>query len=504
VRRLLILVVAAVSFLGFGATGVVRMPSQVALQETSQEATETPASTVQRVFNLGESYAGAGYQLTPHSLLTAASTRPGFAELRLGIHLLNDGLTPIALSDYGLPDTEGRVNLFIQDSKANRWPIDLLQPLNGSRPGSEVIELEPGLGTRWTLGFQVPTDLVATSRLILVIDGTRVSEWDLSTANVGVEYAPPPISTVAIGAQFPWDVQQRATVTGIGSMVCGDPAIEPVAHIITVAMEVENSAGTEYVWPGVQFPDVPAIAQWGDGSSARLTLETFVGEDPGFFHYLGGAGVVLPPLETVQRAFVMAAPRDGRFVDISTLPDGIWLRPPAAAGGAIWVDLSTAAPSIGIDPAMCDLGELPSPIPYAFSPSPKFTVLGEGPFPDPAAQDLAARELLRSALAAAGIYFDGHAQTFASATADAMQAIAPNLTWASHTAGSSLPATVGTAWFAVSSADQNDFYVITMSASGTWFCNLMTAYSSTSSFSGPTSTETAALCIPSLTGDENA
>jgi hypothetical protein len=504
VRRLLIVLVAAASFLAMGTVGVVLIPSHAALQETTDDE-EEPQPTIERVFQLGEAYPGDGYALTPHSIVSAASPdRPGFSEVRLDVHLLNTGTDPIELADFGLPDISGTVTLFVEDGGGETWPLDLLHPLDGSRPGSEVRALQPGLSARWTLGFEVPTPLVATAKLVLIEAGARVSEWDLATASVGVEFSPPSITTVTIGSSFPWDTEQRVTVTGIGSRVCGDPRIEPVAHIITVTMDVDNAASTEYRWPGLRFPDVPAIAQWSDGSSARVSLDTHVGTDDDLFRYFGGAGALLPPLDTTARAFVMAAPRDGRFVDIAALPAGMWLRPPAAGSEAIWLDLTGVAPSVGIDPALCDLGVLPAPIPYSYGPSPKFTVFGEGPFPDTAAQDLAAQELIRSALAAAGMYFDGHGLTFNSVTAADLSAVAPTITWVGHTAGASLPSTVGTVWFDRRPANRNEFYVITRSASGAWFCSVLDAYTSTTSFSGPTARDTAELCIPALAGDDEA
>ena len=51
---------------------------------------------------------------------------------------------------------------------------------------------------------------------------------------------------------------------------------------------------------------------------------------------------------------------------------------------------------------------------------------------------------------------------------------------------------------------QNDFYVITQSASGKWFCSLMTAYSQTVSFSATSSVDAAELCIPELSSGEEA
>lgn len=503
-RRLLVVVVVSASLFTLAATGVAAVPGApvAALQEEPVEAdAPAPAS---RVFLLGEAYAGDGYVLTVHAVRSAPSLhRPGFTEVRAGVHLHNDGSDPVVLPEHGGFDPTGTAGLYVADDRGNEWPLDVLHPLEGALNGSDVIVVEPGLSARWTAGFQVPVDRVAASRIVYEIGGVAVAEWDLASASVGVEFASPEATTIALGTSFPWDEDLRATVTGYGSRVCGDPSIESVAHIVTVTVAVDNAASREYVWPGVRFPEVPATAQWADGSSGRMSLETHVGSDPGLFRYLGAAGSLLPPEQVVERAFVMVAPRDGRFVDLSAQPSGIWLRPPAAGDGAVWVDLAGVAPTVGIDAAMCDLGELSAPIPYAYAPSPKFAVLGEGPFPDPEAQDREATTLLLNALAAAGIWFDGHGLTFNAVTAADLTAVAPTISWTAHTAGSSLPATVGTVWFDRRVANRNEFYAITRSASGTWFCSLMDAYATTVSFSGPTATSTAALCIPALGGDDD-
>jgi len=502
VRRVLAVVVLAVAFLIVGAAApLVTTPNAAGFQEeptTTQEG-EQPLSTVERILSLGEAYSGNGYTLTPTAAFWESSPdRAGYSEVRLNVNLVNQTLAAIPLSDYGLPEVEGEIEFFLQDARANRYSINLPQPLRASRPGSEITALERGLSSRWTLGYQLPESLVETSRLVLVVSGTRVAEWDITTGPVGVEWAAPPFSTVQIGSQFPWDTSQRATATSTGTLVCGDPSIEPVAHIFTVAFQIENNAASDYPWPGMQYPAVPVIAQWADGSSARMSLETHVGDPDPYFHVFGAAGVVIPALQTAERAFVMAAPRDGRFVDISRLPSGLWMLPPA--GGPIWLDLEGTAPSIGIDPALCDLGEFPAPLPYAFAPSPKF--IGSDDLDREEAQDEFAHSLLRSAVSASGLYYDANGLTFRNVTTADLEQYGPNIDWVATNAGTALSSGVGRVYWDTFADRRNDFYVITQSASGSWICNHMRAYDRTVSFTAATSTDAAELCLPELAGED--
>lgn len=502
-QRVFITTVALALFLTLGASGaLVALTAETVPPLAVLQAEDEAEVTILRTKNLGEAFEAQGWTVTPTAVLgVESSARAGFAEIRLGVQLLNQTYAPIPLSDYGLPDVDGRVRLFVEDATGKPWPLEFLRPLDASRPGSEITALEPGLLSRWTLGFDIPEQTASGSVLTLVIDGTRVAEWDLTTANTIVEWAPPDITMVQLGAQFPWDSQQRVTATELGSLVCGDEAIEPVAHIVTVTFEVANSADAEYSWPGVRYPTTPAIAQWADGSSARMALETHVGSPDPYFRFLGGAGTLLPPLSISERAFVMAAPRDGRFVDLTQMPNGLWIDRPE--GDPIWLDLANVQPTVGIDPALCDLGEYPAPVPYAFAPSPKYSAGGEGPFANVAAQDLAAQSLLRSALSSAGLYFDGNGQTFVGVTTNDLAEIGPNINWVAHTAGTDITSAVGDVYWDTIANKRNDFYVITQSASSTWHCSLMSAYETTLSFAATTALDAAELCLPSVDEEES-
>ena len=74
--------------------------------------------------------------------------------------------------------------------------------------------------------------------------------------------------------------------------------------------------------------------------------------------------------------------------------------------------LSEVAPTLGIDPACCDLGLLGAPIPYAFGPSLSFSsTAGQAPCPH-GEQDTQAELLISNALAAGGTYYNANGFTW--------------------------------------------------------------------------------------------
>ena len=194
----------------------------------------------------------------------------------------------------------------------------------------------------------------------------------------------------------------------------------------------------------------------------------------------------------------MAAPRDGRFVDLARMPLGIWLYPPNEE--ARFLVLSETAPSLGIDPAFCDLGFLGAPIPYAFGPSPKFVFGGEGPFSNPVELNDQAQLLLTNALAAAGMFYEANGSTFVGVTSSDLAQYGPNITWQQTTAGTAITTAVDEVyWDAV---DSNEFFVMTESATGAWFCAHTVANITTGYGSGLTSLEAGELCLASAFGSE--
>jgi hypothetical protein len=452
--------------------------------------TEEPESASVQVLQLGEAYSGPGYQLVADgSFFDASPLRVGYSELRVGILVHNTSPLPLPYSDFGLPNLVGLPRLIVVDSQADIYPVDLLHPVQGSQPGADLISIEPGMSARWTLGFQVPTATVASARLVLVDGGQWVAEWDLSTEPVSTGFLPEPDAVVTLGDSIPWDTQVRAAVTEYGSLTCGDPSIEPVAQIVGVTVEVSNTDNAEYLWPSVAYPTVPSIVQWADGGAAKAVLETFVG-DRETLERVDGATTVLPPQSTEERAWVMAAPRDGRFVTVSAPPRGVWLYPPA--GGSVFVAFQGAAPTIGIDPALCDIGFLGAPVAYAFGPSPKFLVGGEGPFVTPTEADEEAVLLLTNALSASGLYYDDN---------DLLE-YGPNIDWVANDADDVQTAGVDVVYWDGVDDRPDQIFLITQSAAGTWFCATADAFLVPTYGDGSSYVMAGEICLPAVFGSD--
>jgi hypothetical protein len=492
VRRLFGILVAAALFVGVAAASADTTEASV-IVAVAQDAEEGP----DRVLKLGEAYSGPGYELIAQaSFSEVIPNRPGYSQILVGVILKNTSPAQYVYNDLGFPTLPGRPELIVRAGNGV-YPIDLLHPVVGARPGSDVTAINPGMTVRWTYGYQVPTSALGDPELELVSDEGLLATWDLNAPPVEVGFAPVDADLIAIGDQISWDEKVRVSATSYGSLVCGDPTIEPVAHIIAVVFEVTNTNETEYLWPGVSTPRTPAIAQWSDGGAARFVLDTYVG-DQEVLHKPDAATTVFPPSTTLERALLMAAPRDGRFVDLARMPLGVWLYPPNEE--ARFLVLSEVAPSLGIDPAFCDLGFLGAPIPYAFGPSPRFVFGGEGPFPNPIELNDQAQLLLTNALAAAGMYFEANGFTFAGVTTSDLTQYGPNITWQETAAGSSIATAIGEVyWDAV---DSDVFFVMTESAAGAWFCANTIANLATNYGTGLTSVEAGELCIAAAFGGE--
>lgn len=492
VRRVFGVLVAAALFVGAAAASADTTDTSV-FTALAQEAEDAPAETLL----LGEAFTGPGYELIAQaSFSEVVPNRPGFSQILVGVILKNTSTVQYAYNDLGFPTLPGRPELIVRAGNGV-YPIDLLDPVVGARPGSDVTVVNPGMTVRWTYGYQVPTSALGDPELELHSDEGLLASWDLTAQPVNVGFAPVDSDLVAIGDEIAWDEKVRVSATSYGSLVCGDPTIEPVAHIIAVVVEVTNTNETEYLWPGVSTPQTPAIAQWSDGSAGRFVLDTYVG-DQEVLNKPDAATTAFPPSTTLERAFLMAAPRDGRFVDLARQPLGIWLYPPN--GEARFLVLSEVAPTLGIDPAFCDLGFLGAPIPYAFGPSPRFVYGGEGPFVSAAEQDTQAELLISNALAAGGAYYDANGFTLAGVTSEDLSQYGPNIEWQEHTAGSPVATAVGEVYWDEVSPDE--FFVMTESTSGTWFCADTIAHLNTVSGDGASAAEAGELCLAEVFGDE--
>jgi hypothetical protein len=488
VRKGLLVVVAALGLLISGGITAIAAPAVAPTTAALQQAVFPVPSAIA----LGETVNVAGAEVTVDNAFVAPSLdNPSISEVRASITLRNSGDSAIDYNADAWLSSTATSTLRVRGSNDAVYPIDRAHPSSASIPGTNVSKIEPGYAARWTVGFQVPRaydDGVALEWLVL---GIPIAAWDLTSPADLRSWDGPAGGSTDLGNAFAWSENLTATPLSMGELVCGDPAIEPIAHVMTVAFEVTNTGPQPIVFPGVNEPETPGTLLWSDGSGADFLLETFVGtSDP--LAKLSATKVHIPAGETVERAFVFSTLRDGRMVDISTMPTVLVANAPS---GRQLIDLSGVTPTIGVDPGFCDLGFGSGPLPFAVSPGIKFTVGGEGPFEDATAQDAAARALLNRVLAGASIYFDVNGQTFQGMTATALAPYTPGAFLNDHIAGvTELTAAVGKVYLDTDEADL--IYVITESASGTWLCSATTAYTADRSAAGFDAATAGADCWP--------
>ncbi len=468
---------------GIGSSGAAPPPRLI--QESAAPTDEAPAAPI-------------AAPVTPLAALTMVSPeKPWITELRLPVILQNPGpfATPADLSALG------GLRFSVRDTAGNLHGLDTAHPQRGAQPNHSLRTIEPEMAARWILGFQVPTPMATGLTLELHFGPQVVESWPVdglprSITAAAASHGAEPV--VTLGQEFDWAADVTVTPREVGSLVCGDPAIETVTQIVAVAFEVSNAGPTEVRWPGYVHRDGASMAQWADGTAADMSMETYVG-DAEMFPRVSTSAVRLPATVTTQRAMVFAAPRDGRFTDTATLPAGVSLR---TGNGTVWLDLSGARATLPMSPAFCDLGFLGAPIPFSFSPAAKFAVGGEGPVADVAASNTAAQSVITEALAGAALYYDSHGQSFAGLTGDDLVARAPRLSFVGHEVGDVLAGNPGSVYFATRADDDKFLYVVTRSLSGRWFCAGITPHRAAIAGDGMDLATVAPLCYPTTEADD--
>lgn len=478
-------------------------PASIASTAQVAAAQTTPAQAP--TLALGEVFAGNGFSFVIEDVFTEASPDVvGFSEVRASVSLRNDSDQFLLFSYGAFAGDPLYPDLRLKDSTGDLHAPDSGHPARSVAPRADLNVIEPGLAARWTMGFHVPTVSANSMAIELVFGGAILASWDLDTSGGAVDWGAPQMTSISLGDAVAWADGVTVTPKEIGSRMCGDPTIEPVAHIFTLAFEVTNDNNVLTDWPGVNEPNVPAIAQWSDGSAADAVLETYVGAAETLGR-IGGRGVHFPPGHTADRALMFAAPRDGRLADLETLPAGVLLIPPS--GERLWVDLTGVDATIGVSSSFCDLGFAVGPMPYAFTPPAKFQVRGETGLSDPAGQDAAAKDLIARALAVVGLYYDGAGQTFENVTSEALEAVETSIDFASHTAEVDLDETddhTGKLYFDTDEENGNFIYLVTQSESGSWFCAGIDAYITPLDGSGTTSLGAAETCFTNAFVEEDA
>ncbi|MCP3975373.1 MAG: hypothetical protein GY720_12890 [bacterium] len=436
--------------------------------------------------------------ITPLAGITSVSpTEPWITEVRIPAIIGNVTAETIA-ADLSVLD--GFV-LTIRDSGGVSHGLDSAHPQRAALPNHSLRYLDPAMVARWTFGFRVPT-ATASNLILELTDGTEtVASWQVDRLGPTVPARDAALSsnaTVSLAESFMWGPDVEVTATQVGSLVCGDPDIETVTQVVAVAFAVTNSGAAEVRWPGYIHRDGASIAQWSDGTAADMTVETYVG-DAETLPRVSTFAVRIPAMAASNRAMVFAAPRDGRFTDTSTLPEGVTLN---TSNGRIWLDLAGVEATLPMSPTFCDLGFFGGPVPFGFAPGAKFDVGGEAPLASASAMDATAQMRITEALAGAALHYDSHSQSFAGISGEDLVAVAPRLTFVGHNVGADLTGASGIVYFDTRSDDDQFIYVATRSESGRWFCAGITPHTSAIAADGLLLSEIAEVCFPETLVDE--
>lgn len=437
---------------------------------------------------------GTGWDLEVSGLFTGPSPdRYAYTEVRLAVVVRNTSGQPIPFSSAAFRDDAGYPQLALRDASGSSHPYRIRRPQYEAVPASTLIDIPPGMTARWTIGFQVPTVDADPLRLVVTDPASGdTTEVDLTTAQDPATWPPPPQATsLNLGEELAWG-DLNVTPLGFGTRVCGDPTFEHVVQVVAVAVEVVNTASVDRVWPGTRFPEVPAVASWQDGASARFIRDTFVGTDPGLHRWADDA-VVIPPRGVVaSRALVFAVPRDGRMGTVSSSPRGIYLTPPDSSPA--WLALEGDG-SLELGPAYCDTGLFDFAIPYAFAPGESYLVGPAGVRVDPASADIEARQTLTSALVVLGGYAQAQG-SYLGVDATLLEAIWGGVDFTNgFTAG-------GVGFVGVEADGSQAAVISTRSASGTWFCVRDDLESESTSFGDATDlSELQSVCLDVASND---
>ncbi len=348
--------------------------------ETAEEGsfTASPVSS----FILGERYSNGLFDLEIQDSFSVDSPLyPGYDEVRLSAAFRHHTDVPWLPSSYAFTGEHGYPVLQLVDGAGETHAL----PTNVLPLWIEVVDEEAdtitdvqlgdfsyqtvgfalshqprGIPARWSVGFRVPSASNHDLILQASFGGLVLAEWDLESNPVPSApwERPAGFDLVALGDSIPWGESLSVEPKAVATEVCADPQFGHVAVDASLLVNVSSLSDRDAVWPGVEYPDMVAIAIWEDGTTAR-----YAEESPAFYDDTDaekfdrlilpfGEHVLIPPRTDHERFLEFVAPRDGRFADVTDNPVALVLYPPD--GPPVWVDLDTS-PSGTIAEFECDV-----------------------------------------------------------------------------------------------------------------------------------------------------
>lgn len=394
VRKLMLF--AVVSFTAFAAIPVAAArpgtPVNAAYQSDSEETTAAPPVVVS--LDLGERFEGDGFALEVQDAhIVPSIVRTDYLDIRLAVAFQNLGDVALPFSPVALSGEPGYPTLQLVDDEGVVQELDRRDPYRMAVPGSSLQNIPSGLPAHWTLGFEASSEQASQLTVQAVSDGFVVAEWDvLSTPRPLQGWTAPAGATEAdTGDTIAWDDAVTLSFDSLGTVACGLADLVHSATSSYVIFDVENSDVVERAFPAVQYPAIPMIAVWDDGTTARHIESAGIVTQPtsDIVNYNSFAGdltddekdivtdefmntrpgpefnMVPPQVQNAVIASVFTASRDSRLADVLETPSALYLLPPD--GNPVWLDLSNTAnmfdteaeadnPSCGIGTPSVELG----------------------------------------------------------------------------------------------------------------------------------------------------
>ncbi len=366
VRKLMLL--AVVSLTAFAAIPVAAakpgLPVNAVFQSDNDEVPVAPDVVS---LDLGERFVGDGFALeVQRAFIVPSIVRTDYLDVRVAVAFQNLGDTPLPMSPIALSGEPGYPSLQLVDDEGVVQELDRSDPYRMAVPTSSLTNIPPGLPAHWTLGFEASSEQASELTVQAVSDGFVVAEWDvLSTPRPLTGWsAPAGVTEASRGDSIEWDDAVTLEFESQGTFACGLADLVFSATTSFVFFDIENSDVVERAFPAVQYPAVPMIAVWEDGTTARHVESAGFVEQPttDIVNYSKFAGDLtddekaiiqdeamnmrpgpefnmVPP--QVQRATMVSsflAASDSRLADVLDTPIALYLTPPE--GNPVWLDLS--------------------------------------------------------------------------------------------------------------------------------------------------------------------
>ncbi len=366
VRKLMLL--AVVSLTAFAAIPVAAakpdLPVNAVFQSDDDEARVAPDVVS---LNLGERFVGDGFALeVQDAFIVPSIVRTDYLDIRLAVAFQNRGTVPLPMSPIALSGEPGYPSLQLVDDEGVVQTLERNDPYRMAVPTSSLLNIPPGLPAHWTLGFEASSEQASELTLQAVSDGFVVAEWDILSTPRRLEgwSAPAGVAEAGRGDTIEWNDALTLQVESQGTVACGLADLVFSATTSFVFFDIENSDVVERAFPGVQYPAIPMIAVWEDGTTARHVESAGFVKQPttdivNFSKFAGDLtddekaiiseeamnmrpgpefNVVPPQVQggTMVSSFLAAS--DSRMSDVLETPVALYMTPPE--GEPVWLDLS--------------------------------------------------------------------------------------------------------------------------------------------------------------------